>query len=90
MEKYCPSELVNSVNEDYLQVFHGSCFQFVVFKNRAYEAANEDCARHGGTLALPKTQEINDYLADKSFNRYHVDDAMWIGLHDQEDELTFI
>ena len=78
------------MNENYLQVLDGSCFQFVTYKNRAYEAANEDCARHGGTLAVPMTQKINDFLADESFNHYHIEEPMWIGLHDQGGESTFI
>ena len=86
----CPREVLDSVNHMYLQVYGGTCFQFVASERRTYQEADDDCLRHGGTLALPKTADLNDFLTTQSFEHYHISDEIWIGLSDMHDERKFV
>ncbi|GFO27537.1 aggrecan core protein [Plakobranchus ocellatus] len=86
----CPSELVKKIDPYYLSVKNGSCFHFVLYKKKAYSDANDECRDDGGTLALAKTKELNDYLSDKVLNFYLKRDEVWIGLHDKSNENTFV
>ncbi|GFO27531.1 neurocan core protein [Plakobranchus ocellatus] len=86
----CPSELMKKIDPYYLQIKNGSCFHFVLYKKKAYSDANDECRDDGGTLALAKTKELNDYLSDKVLNFYLKRDEVWIGLHDKRRENTFV
>ena len=46
--------------------------------------------RDGGTLALAKTEDVNDFLTEQARDHYGVADELWIGLHDMKDESRFI
>ena len=46
--------------------------------------------KHGGTLAMPKTKPLNDFLADQLFNNYGKKEEAWIGLHDKKEETKFV
>ncbi|GFR65313.1 macrophage mannose receptor 1 [Elysia marginata] len=86
----CPPALVTIANSHYLQVREESCFHFVFNKPEIYSNANKMCEKHGGTLAMPKTQALNDYLADQLYHHYHQYRKAWIGLHDLKREGTFV
>ena len=90
LENSCPSGVLNTVDPFYLKVHNGSCFQFVKNKMRTYADSSADCGRHGGTLALPKTLSLNDYLTRQSTNHYGMLSPIWIGLHDQAIESEFV
>ena len=57
---------------------------------RTYGDASADCRKYGGTLALPKTQSLNDYLIVQSVKRYRMLSPIWIGLHDLRKEKEFV
>ena len=86
----CPSSLVTDTDYRFFQVLDGSCFYFVLYKLRTYEEARTDCRKHGGTLALPKTKLLNDFLTQWLRDRNERFRETWIGLHDREEETQFI
>ncbi|KAK3790285.1 hypothetical protein RRG08_034846 [Elysia crispata] len=90
LQNSCPSGVLKTVDPYYLQVQNGSCFQFVKNKMRTYGDASADCRKYGGTLALPKTQSLNDYLIVQSVKRYRMLSPIWIGLHDLRKEKEFV
>ncbi|GFR97391.1 macrophage mannose receptor 1-like [Elysia marginata] len=90
IDSLCPPGLLSTVNSKYIQTRDGSCFHFVVSRWRTYSKANEDCNKHGGTLALPKTKSLNDFLTDQLLNTYGQFEEAWIGLQDRKDETKFV
>ncbi|GFR85022.1 collectin-11 [Elysia marginata] len=90
IQNTCPPGVISTVNEFYLQVVNETCFNFVVYDRKVYRDASQACKRNGGTLALPKTEDLNDYLADKAYSHYGIDDEVWIGLNDMKDEHHFV
>ncbi|GFS05375.1 collectin-10, partial [Elysia marginata] len=74
----------------YFQLYGDSCFHFVLTKRRTYKQASSDCRQHGGTLALSKTKDLNDFLTDQWLHHYRMTDPVWIGLHDMRDEKKFV
>ncbi|GFR85019.1 brevican core protein [Elysia marginata] len=89
IDNTCPYEVLQTVGSYYLQVYNGSCFHFAVYQWRTYGEADAECYSTGGTLALPKTQTINDFLTEKLLNFYGKSEEAWIGLHDKNDEGGF-
>ncbi|CAL1527109.1 unnamed protein product [Lymnaea stagnalis] len=76
----CPSVLPR---DQYLQVRGDFCYQFVVFRKKTHSEAKSDCESRGGTLALVKSPDIQNYLRDQLANTYlHSFDKVWIGLND--------
>ena len=66
------------------------CFYFAIHRRKTYRDATRDCGRHSGTLALPKTKPLNDYLSDQMLTHYRSPGDVWIGLHDKKEEEKFI
>ena len=92
MENTCPPGLVERTDPVYLQVRDGSCFYFVCpFQGRKdYGNANDNCKEDGGTLAMPKTKSVNDFLYDQIFSTYTgMSDEVWIGLEDKNNEYEY-
>ena len=89
IENTCPPGLMNTTDRKYLQVWNDSCFHFVLNKQKSYPEANKDCMKDSGTLALPKTLSLNNYLTDHLLNTYNSSDEAWIGLQDQSTQRQF-
>ncbi|XP_066297924.1 collectin-11-like [Branchiostoma lanceolatum] len=68
-------------------VFRGICYK--VFKTyQTFNEAAATCRADGGTLAMPRDAQINDFLISlyqKSVNN----DPLWFGLHDRREEGKF-
>ncbi|KAK3790286.1 hypothetical protein RRG08_034847 [Elysia crispata] len=90
LENSCPSGVLGMADPFYLQVYDGSCYHFVKNKMRTFGDASADCRKYGGTLALPKTQSLNDYLTVQSSKQYKMLNPIWIGLHDLFKEKEFV
>ncbi|KAH9509350.1 hypothetical protein Btru_046828 [Bulinus truncatus] len=83
----CPSSVPR---DNHLRVFGDSCFQFVINRQRTHTLARRDCETHGGTLALVKSQTIQDFLYHTLTNDYRdFYDKLWIGLNDIDKEDEF-
>ena len=54
-----------------------------------YETANKKCQISEGTLAMPKTKDINDFLLQE-MKKLNTDQPMWIGMNDKEEEGTIV
>ena len=81
--------MLQTVGPYFLQLHNGTCFYFAVNRWKTYHGADADCVSGGGTLALPKTKALNDYLTDQLLNHYNRKDEAWIGLHDKDKEGRF-
>ena len=93
MENTCPPDLVERTDAFFLQVRDGSCFYFVAKpdERKSHGDAKADCEKDGGTLALPKTESLNDYLFDQISNTYtDMSDEVWIGLNAKEEDGKFL
>ncbi|KAK3790282.1 hypothetical protein RRG08_034844 [Elysia crispata] len=90
LENFCPPGVLSTESNIYLQVHEGSCFRFVTYRMRDYNHASGDCRQDGGTLAMPKTQSLNDYLTEQWLNHYNIRSPVWIGLHDKVKETEFM
>ena len=90
VESTCPSKVLTTTDPRYIQIWEGICFHFVVTTWKSYGKANHDCRGGGGTLALPKTKLLNDYLTDKLLNFYKAPLETWVGLNDKQRETEFV
>ncbi|CAL1527103.1 unnamed protein product [Lymnaea stagnalis] len=80
----CPASLPRN---SFLQVHGDSCFQFVLFRERTHTQAKADCHSNGGTLALVKTPEIQDYIYHEILSTYYGSTVkVWVGLNDIDNE----
>ena len=89
VDSICPPDLLNKIDSQYLQVWNGSCFHFVIYKSKTYGDASKNCMQDGGMLALPKSKELNDYLTNQLKN-YSSSEKAWIGLHYEKGGTEFI
>ncbi|GFO19846.1 collectin-10 [Plakobranchus ocellatus] len=89
IEDTCPPDLVNTVRE-FLQVLDGVCYQFVNSSDAKvqFREAIKKCEDNGGSLAMPKTEKINDFLVEKLLS-YGIQEEAFIGLDDIRDENEF-
>lgn len=85
VKRYCPPGALDIVGDHYFGVYKGTCFLFITYVRVTYHSALRTCGQHNGTLAMPKTKSINDFLVNK-MHRMDERDAMWIGMHDQATE----
>ena len=46
--------------------------------------------KDGGTLALPNSKPLNDFLADQMLNHYGTSEQAWIGLYNKKNETKFV
>ena len=92
VDNSCPPGVLSATGSQskFLQIWNKICFRFVISKRRTYNRANKDCMKDGGTLALPKTKPLNDFLADQLLNNYGKSEEAWIGLHDKKEETKFV
>ncbi|GFN89641.1 collectin-11 [Plakobranchus ocellatus] len=90
IQTFCPNSVLESIDPYYLHVNNGSCFHFAIYKSKEYDEANQECVEDGGTLAMPKTKSINDYLRDIILNQYMIRGDIWIGLNDLVKEDVFV
>ena len=90
IDSTCPPGVLNSIGPHFLQVFNETCFHFVLYKWVSYGEASKACSKFGGTLALPKTKPLNDYLTDQLLNHYDISEDVWIGLHDKKEDTKFV
>ena len=58
----------------------------MTYERVVYETASDKCKSNGGTLAMPKTKDVNDFLIQemRSFDRPW--QPMWIGMNDKNVE----
>ncbi|KAK6998950.1 secretory phospholipase A2 receptor [Biomphalaria glabrata] len=83
----CPQNLARDSS---LKVFGNACYQFVLTQTRTHSEARQNCQSHGGTLALVKTPEIQNFLYNALVHDYKdVTDKVWIGLNDIDKENEF-
>ncbi|XP_066299148.1 collagen alpha-1(I) chain-like [Branchiostoma lanceolatum] len=69
--------------------FRGICYKVFKVKQTFSEAA-ATCRADGGTLAMPRDAQINDFLITLYRKLRNVpDEKLWIGLHDQREEGKF-
>ncbi|RUS85257.1 hypothetical protein EGW08_006958 [Elysia chlorotica] len=85
----CPTSLLDKIDNFYLQEYNGYCFSFIVNFKRTFDEASKQCAQDGGTLAMPKNKDLNDFLQNTAFDSYGSIDELWIGLHDKQKEGEF-
>ncbi|CAL1527111.1 unnamed protein product [Lymnaea stagnalis] len=84
----CPSAITR---DQYLQVHGDSCFMFSIYRLRTHTEAKAECATNKGTLALVKSQELQDYLYDQLLHTYKSPlGKAWIGLDDVAVEDKFV
>ncbi|GFO28971.1 collectin-11 [Plakobranchus ocellatus] len=67
----------------YLKVLGNKCYQFGIppASKAQYWQAQEVCEFDSGNLAMPKTEEINDFLVD-ALSEFNITDEVFIGLDD--------
>ncbi|KAI8744517.1 macrophage mannose receptor 1 [Biomphalaria glabrata] len=76
----CPSGVPR---DSHLRVFGDSCYQFVLSYERTHSESQQYCERHGGTLALVKSQDVQNFLYHTLTTDYRdFYDKLWIGLND--------
>ena len=90
VDSFCPPHLLKTADIHNLQVQDGLCFQFFLNKRKTYSDANTDCTKDGGTLALPKTKSLNDYLTDTLVKDYSIYEETWIGLRYNGGDTRFL
>ncbi|CAL1527110.1 unnamed protein product [Lymnaea stagnalis] len=83
----CPA----GVPRDNTLIIHsGFCFSFN-FTKIPHKDARATCEKHGGTLALVKTPDLQDFLYNQLAHYYnHTHDKVWIGLNDIAAEDKFV
>ncbi|KAK3783284.1 hypothetical protein RRG08_047739 [Elysia crispata] len=86
VENSCPEKAVETVGNKYFRVRNDTCFLFMTYDRVVYETASDKCKSNGGTLAMPKTKDVNDFLIQeiRSFDRSW--QPMWIGMNDKDVE----
>ena len=90
VEQLCPKEALAVVGDDYyFKVFQDTCYMFITYDKVVYESALRKCQQHGGTLAMPKTKAINDFLLRQMVDMSQTK-PMWIGMHDKAAEGTMV
>ncbi|KAK0043299.1 snaclec salmorin subunit A-like isoform X1 [Biomphalaria pfeifferi] len=83
----CPSNLPK---DSHLKVFGGACYQFPLSYSRTHSEAKQNCESQGGTLALVKTQDVQNFLFTTLTNDFRdYFDKVWIGLSDMDKEKEF-
>ncbi|GFO28980.1 collectin-11 [Plakobranchus ocellatus] len=89
VEDVCPEDLINSTL-NHLKIFNGTCYQFVKGDDarKQYWEAKDKCKSNSGQLAMPKTEEINQFLVD-SLLEFDIEDEVFIGLDDIRREGRF-
>ncbi|XP_078594434.1 collectin-10-like [Branchiostoma floridae x Branchiostoma japonicum] len=65
---------------------NGICYKAFRIEKTFSDAA-ESCREDGGTLAMPRDVDTNEFLV--SLHNNHDDERYWIGLHDQREEGNF-
>ncbi|GFR88251.1 collectin-10 [Elysia marginata] len=90
LENSCPDGVLSTTYRTYLKLYGDSCFQFALNKERIYQEASSECRYHGGTLALPKTQHLNNIITRMLIYYYGETKPVWIGLHDMHEETRFV
>ncbi|KAK3783915.1 hypothetical protein RRG08_031778 [Elysia crispata] len=89
VENSCRPDALNRVPNKYFRVRNGTCFLFMTYDKVVYETAGKKCQNSGGTLAMPKTKDINDFLL-REMKKLNTDQPMWIGMNDKEEEGTVV
>ncbi|XP_078665667.1 snaclec subunit B-like [Branchiostoma floridae x Branchiostoma belcheri] len=75
-----------SCPEGYQSRYRGLCYK--VFDTlKSFNEAAETCRKDGGTLAMPRDQETNNFLVNISQNGQWM--SVWIGLHDRNQDEKF-
>ncbi|GFS23290.1 collectin-11 [Elysia marginata] len=85
----CPQAAVEDVWDDYyFSIAYGTCFLFATYESLIYEEAEAKCQGYGGTLAMPKTSWVNNFILSEldSFELSDVQKPLWIGINDKEEE----
>ncbi|KAK3779299.1 hypothetical protein RRG08_042000 [Elysia crispata] len=85
----CPRGALQASDSDYLIFVNSTCFLFVLHSSDVFETAQKSCAFSGGTLAMPKTKDVNDFLLQE-MRRLNITQPMWIGMNDKAEEGTWI
>ncbi|GFO28962.1 collectin-11 [Plakobranchus ocellatus] len=82
VDDVCPPYIITG-DKKYLQVHGNKCYFFHLypFSERQYWDAQDTCEFSSGNLAMPKTEEINDFLVD-ALSGYNLTVEVFIGLDD--------
>jgi len=72
--------------DKYLQVRGDYCYEFVMYRSKAFNDAQRDCQSKTGTLVSIPDSDTQDWVYDKLRNTYGKWDVVWIGLDDQDQD----
>ncbi|GFR78678.1 C-type lectin domain family 18 member C [Elysia marginata] len=75
----CPQSAVEIAGPELFRVRGSTCYLFMTYDHEKYENTRLKCQQHGGTLAMPKTKTINDFL-QLGMAELEQRGPMWIGL----------
>ena len=62
LRRSCPQTALQAIGSDYLTVLNNTCLLFVLHTSDFFETTQHDCITFVGTLAMPKTKGVNDFL----------------------------
>ncbi|GFS27917.1 collectin-10 [Elysia marginata] len=80
LEALCSPQALYIAGPTYLSIFNNTCYFFVTYHPVVYEDALRHCHYDGGSLAMPKTKPVNDFLIQEMRKRGYYK-PMWIGMH---------
>jgi len=72
--------------DKYLQVHGDYCYEFVMYRDKAFNDAQRDCLSKTGSLVKVPNSDVQDFLYDKLRHVYGKWDVVWIGLDDQDED----
>ena len=79
----CPQNLIQNNQKKFLSVQGNTCFLFVTSHRVIYDDAVAQCRTDNGTLAMPKTKDLNTFLLQEMRNLSLTED-MWIGMNQRQ------
>ncbi|GFN95852.1 hypothetical protein PoB_002235800 [Plakobranchus ocellatus] len=81
----CPDDVIRTGSK-YLEVLDDTCYQFFpdTSMKKSYWEAESACAKLQGTLVMPKTKKINQFIVD-TLLKYKMTEEVFIGLNNKED-----
>ena len=89
VEHRCPEDALSVADDRYFRVLNDTCYLLMTYEFETYNVAQSKCRENGGELAMPKTEEVNDFLvrATLEIKSSH---GFWIGMHDQSHKGSWV
>ncbi|KAH3753415.1 hypothetical protein DPMN_188051 [Dreissena polymorpha] len=82
----CPSSVPR---DGYLFVQEERCYQFVIFQEKYWVDARNDCNNKGGSLVIIKDQQTQQFIMASLGYLGNSKQGIWIGLSDSRKELQW-